>query len=557
MSLRIKVTLEDGRVEEVRHGTTLLEIAKNNSNGRKYPVIGALVDNDICDLWEEPRTDCQVTFIDRSHPDGCRMMTRGYTMLLVKAIRDVFPDKQAKVMHSLSKGLFCKWADGSLVRKVERLAIEKRMHELVAMDPKLERTEISREEGMKLFAREGMEDKERLLRFRRKKTMTAYTCDGYTDYFFGRLPPSLKHMKNFELRYYAPGLILRFPCTTHPEGIPPYREQRKLARIYGEYKRWAEILEVSDVASLNETIMKGEINDLIRIQEAFHEKKIARIADSISSQSDNVKLILIAGPSCSGKTTFAQRLKVQLRVNGLHPVTISLDDYFVDNDKTPLDEEGNFDFDHIDAIDVSFFNEQLQMLLMGESVMLPRFDFVRGKRIQNHRRLMLEEKNILIVEGIHGLNERLTETVPPENKYKIYISALTMLNLDNHNRIPTTDSRIVRRIVRDSQFRNHTAMETILQWPMVRRGEERFIFPYQEEADEMFNSALIYELAVLKSYVEPLLREIPPTESAYSEARRLLSFTQNFLEVGTDEIPPNSILREFIGATCFFKMKLI
>ncbi len=557
MSLRIKITLDDGRIEEVRHGTTLLEIAKKCISPGKYPVVGAMVDNVLWDLWGEPRTDCHVSFIDRGHPDGYRMMTRGYTLLLVKAVRDIYPRRGIKIMHSLSKGLFCKWADDSLVRKEERLAIESRMREMVEEDLKIERREISREEGIRVFSEAGMEDKAKLLQFRQKKTMSACTCDGYTDYFFGRLPPSMGYMKQFELRYYAPGLIVRFPCPTHPDGIPPYREQRKLARLYGEYKRWAEIMEASDAASLNEIIMKGEINDLIRVQEAFHEKKIARIADTITSQRDSLKLILIAGPSSSGKTTFAQRLKVQLRVNGLHPVTISLDDYFVDNNKTPLDEEGNFDFDHIDAIDVPLFNEHLQLLLMGEEVMLPRFDFVHGKRVDNHRKLRLEDKNILLVEGIHGLNERLTETVPPQNKFKIYISALTMLNLDDHNRIPTTDTRIIRRIVRDSQFRNHTAMETIYQWPMVRRGEERFIFPYQEEADEMFNSALIYELAVLKSYVEPLLREIPHTEPAYAEALRLLSFTQNFLEVGTDEIPPNSILREFIGATCFFKMKLL
>lgn len=557
MSLKIKVTLYDGTVIEVKHGTSLMEISRMTEHKQKYPIIGALVDNNVRDLWDEPRTDCNVRFIDRSHPDGCRMMIRGYTMLLVKAVHDLFGSRQMKVMHSLSSGLFCKWEDGALVKKTERLAIEKRMKELVELDHRLERREMSKEEGINLFSEAGMKDKVNLLKFRRKKEMSVYSCNGYTDYFFGRLPPSLGYLDLFELRYYAPGVILRYPCNTHPQSIPPYKEQRKLARIYGEYKRWAEILEVSDAASLNSIIMEGEINDLIRIQEAFHEKKIARVADIIHQQEDHVKLILIAGPSSSGKTTFAQRLKIQLRVNGLHPLTISLDDYFVDKTRTPLDEDGSYDFDHIDAIDIAFFNEQLQALLMGEEVWLPRYDFIHGHRIEKHRKMKLHDKNILIVEGIHGLNERLTETVPPENKYKIYVSALTMLNLDDHNRIPTTDTRIIRRIVRDSQFRNHTATETINQWPMVRRGEEKFIFPYQEEADEMFNSALIYELSVLKSYVEPLLREIPQSDPAYAEARRLLSFTQNFLEVGTDEIPPNSILREFIGATCFFKMNVI
>lgn len=554
MGLKINVTLEGGRTLQVKHGTTLVEIAQMAGIAGPYPVIGALVDNTISDLWAEPRTDCRVVFIDRSHPDGAMMMLRGYTMVMVKAVRDIFPSRRIKVMHSLSKGLFCKWEDGTLMRKDEIQKIEKRMREIVREDTRLMRREISRDEGTEIFSQEGMKDRVKLLQFRRKKIMTVYSLGEYTDYFFGRLPPSTGAMADFSLKYYAPGFILRCPTANHPHGIPPYKEQRKLGLIYGEYKRWAEILEVSDVASLNEIIMAGEINDLIRVAEALHEKKIAMLADTITHEVERLKLILIAGPSSSGKTTFAQRLKVQLRVNGLHPVTISLDDYFVDKDKTPLDEKGNYNFDHIDAIDIPFFNTQLQALLAGEEVMLPRFDFLKGCRVDKHRSLRLLDKNILIVEGIHGLNEKLTEAVPSDNKFKIYVSALTTLNLDNHNRIPTTDTRIIRRIVRDSQFRNHTAAETIYQWPMVRRGEEEFIFPFQEEADEMFNSALIYELAVLKNYVDPLLRQIKPTEPAYAEAKRLLSFTDNFLEVGTDEIPPNSILREFIGATCFFKI---
>lgn len=557
MPSKVKVTLDTGKQIEVEKGTTLFEILNNNEVGRKYPVVGAMVNNVICDLWEEIEEDSRVIFIDRSHRDGCLMLTRGFTMVMVKSVNEIYPDRELKVLHSLSRGLFCRWSDGSPMKKIEVETIEKRMRELIEEDIKFVRKEITREEGKRIFSEAGMWDKVNLIQFRRKKTMKVYTCGGYTSYFFGRLPPSTGALGEFELRYYPPGLILRFPCKTHPQGIPPYVEQRKLASIYNEYKQWAEIMGVSDVASLNNIITNGEINDLIRVMEALHEKKIARIADLITRDIENLKIILIAGPSCSGKTTFTQRLMVQLRVNGLKPVALSLDDYFVDKEKTPRDEDGNLDFEHIEAIDIPLFNDHLQRLLYNEEVMVPRFDFKVGKRVENHKRLKLTEKNILIVEGIHGLNPLLTESIPNENKYKIYVSALTMLNLDNHNRIPTTDTRIIRRIVRDSQFRNHTALETIYMWPLVRRGEERFIFPFQEEADVMFNSALIYELAALKSFVEPLLREIPRSEPAFAEAKRLLSFTDNFLEIGTDEIPPNSILREFIGATCFFKMDIV
>ncbi|MFP4497377.1 MAG: nucleoside kinase [Vulcanimicrobiota bacterium] len=557
MPQTIKVYLKDGSSLLVKKGTPLIDIAKKVIKNPRHPILGAIVNNKIHDLWEEPTDNSQVIFIDHTNPDGYRILTRGFTMVLVKAARDLFPDRRIKVLHSLSKGLFCRWSNGIPMNRETLKKLKKRMDEIIKTGLKFERTKMDKDEALELFKKEELPDKSKLLKFRRKKTMKVYTLEGYTDYFFGRLPPSTDVLGKFELRFYSPGLILRFPTPDYPDQLPPYHEQTKVAKIYSEYKKWIEIMEVSDIASLNNIIMNGEINDLIRVAEALHEKKIARIADEIAKHREEIKLILIAGPSSSGKTTFAQRLRVQLIVNGFRPITVSLDDYFVDKDKTPLDEDGNFDFDHIDAIDIALFNEHLQMLMMEKEVFIPRFDFKLGRRIPDHKKLRLSPKNVLMVEGIHGLNKKLSESVPPENKFKIYVSALTALNLDNHNRIPTTDTRIIRRIVRDSRFRNHTAMETIYQWPSVRRGEENFIFPFQEEADVMFNSALIYELAVLKSFVEPLLRKIPPTEPAFAEAKRLLSFTDNFLEIGTDEIPPNSILREFIGATCFFKMEVV
>jgi uridine kinase len=555
MEETIQVMLDCKEPLSVKKGITLLEIIGMTKSQTLYPPIGALVNNTICDLWEFAKDNCNLRFIDRTSSDGSRMLLRGFTMVMVKAVRDLFPDRRMIILHSLSQGIYCRWNNSVPMKKDEIKKIDKRMREIIKADLPFTRNEITKDEGIKIFQDEKLDDKVNLLRFRRKKELKVYSLDGYTDYFFGRLPPSTGVLGDFELRYFSPGLIIRYPNSLHPQGIPPFKPQRKLAMIYSEHKHWADILEVSDVASLNNIIMRGEINDLIRVAEALHEKKIAHIADSIYQGRENIKIILIAGPSSSGKTTFAQRLRVQLRVNGLHPITLSLDDYFHDKERTPLDEMGNYDFDHVEAIDIALFNDHLQRLMEGEEVSIPRFDFIRGKRNEGYKNICLSEKNVLIVEGIHGLNERLTESIPLENKFKIYVSALTMLNLDNHNRIPTTDSRIIRRIVRDSQFRNHTASETIHQWHMVRRGEEKFIFPFQEEADVMFNSALLYEIAALKSYVDPLLKAITPDDPAFAESKRLLSFTDNFLEIGTEEIPPNSILREFIGATCFFKME--
>jgi uridine kinase len=555
MQETIQVTLTNGKSINVPTGTTLHDLAgMTMETTLAFPVVGALMNNAICDLWECAVDESKIQFIDWSHPDGSRMLIRGLTMVLLKAVRDIFPNKEIKVLHSLSKGLFCRWEDETPMKKEEIKKIEKQMRDIINQNHRFQSSTINIEEARQIFEKQNMPDKIKLLRFRRKEMLKVYTLDGYTDYFFGRLPPLTGVLGKFELKYYSPGLILRFPSVMSPENIPVFEPERKLAQVYSEYKKWAEIMEVSDVASLNEVITNGEINDLIRVMEALHEKKIAQIADRINENRDNLKIILIAGPSSSGKTTFAQRLRIQLRVNGLRPITLSLDDYFLEKDRTPKDENGDYDFDHIEAIDIALFNDHLQKMMEGEEVSTPRYDFVTGKRIENHKKIKLSDKDILIVEGIHGLNERLTESVPSENKYKIYVSALTMLNLDNHNRLPTTDTRIIRRIVRDSMFRNHTASDTIKQWPMVRRGEERFIFPFQEEADVMFNSAMLYEISALKGFVEPLLKEITPDNPAYAEAKRLLSFTGNFIGIGTDEIPPNSILREFIGATCFFKM---
>jgi uridine kinase len=363
--------------------------------------------------------------------------------------------------------------------------------------------------------------------------------------------PSMGYLKVFDLLYYDPGFILMYPQAGDPFHIPPFHDLPKLARIFKEAEEWANILDVGDVGALNDKVVSGEINEIILVNEGLHEKKIANIADMIYAGKDKIKIVLIAGPSSSGKTTFARRLSIQLRVLGLKPYPLSLDDYFVDREHTPKDESGNYDFESIRALDLELFNQHLAALLNGEEVEIPRFNFRTGLREWIGRKYKMEKDAVLVIEGIHGLNEILTSSVPRENKYKIYISALTQLNIDNHNRIPTTDSRLMRRIVRDYLYRGRDAATTILTWPQVRAGEEKNIFPYQEEADIMFNSALVYEMCILKKYAAPLLREIPVSSPAYLEAKRLLTFLSYFLEAEENAIPNNSIIREFIGGSCF------
>ena len=404
---------------------------------------------------------------------------------------------------------------------------------------------------MELFQAAGQLDKVRLLKYKTTQEVHIYKCGAYQDYLYGYMVPSTGYLKQFELKYYLPGFILRFPTWESPTEIPDFKEQRKLARIFYEFEKWGEILEVEDVGALNQQIAAGKSGELIRIAEALHEKNIAQIADLIANDSERIKVVLIAGPSSSGKTTFAQRLAVQLRVNGLKPVPISLDDYFVNREVTPLGLDGLPDFEALEAIDVELFNEHLTSLIQGLTIVLPRYNFKSGHREPGQETLRISKEQPLIIEGIHGLNDKLTSNIPKDNKFKIYISALTQLNVDDHNRIPTTDNRIIRRIVRDNQFRGHDARWTIGMWPMVRRGEETSIFPFQEETDVMFNSALIYELAVLKRYAEPLLQKVTPDHPEFSEAKRLLKFLSYFVPMDDCEISLNSIIREFIGSSCF------
>lgn len=543
--------LVDGQTFEVAKGTPVTELLKLKKAKMSNQVVAAFINNKLMDLRTEIEQDCTVTFVDTGTDEGIRVYHRSVIMLVMRAISEILPGSNAIIQHTLGNGVYGEIQYHRPLKDRDIGRIERQMRYIIEADEQITRKRISREDAERYFTEAGQVEKISLLRQLPQEEVELYCCGGYYDFCLGPLAPSTGYLKNFRLRFYLPGFILELPKKEKPNEIPPYVEQGKLANIHFEAKKWANILKVNNVVTLNEVVLSGNTMNLMRVSEAFHEKKIIRIADQISESIDRIRIVLIAGPSSSGKTTFAQRLSVQLQVNGIRPVAISLDDYFVDRELTPRDAEGNYDFESIDAIDSALFNDHLIKLIQGEEIELPYFNFKTGKREYHGHKLRLEPHDLVIVEGIHGLNDVLTRSIPKGRKYKIYVSALTQINLDNQNRIPTTDVRILRRIMRDYRCRGRSAIETIRQWPSVRRGEEKNIFPFQESADVMFNSALPYELAVLKGAVEPLLKDISPENPEYSEAQRLLTFLNYFVPLGVDEVPLNSIVREFVGGSCF------
>lgn len=553
MSEKITITFPNGRTAEYNKGVTLLEVSRNAAHRYTTPVVAAKVNNEIRDLQNVLEEDSVVDFLDLRSDAGMKVYQRSVTLVMIVAAHELFPDCEVTVEHSLSKGLYCELHHGRDVTPEDIAKLEKHMRQIILEDRPIVRKTLPIAEAIEIFKAAGQLEKVSLLEQLDREIVSIYYCGQVCDYFYGTMTPSTGYLKVFGLKYYPPGIILRLPEKDNPDVLPNFVENPKLFKVFQEAAQWGNILRCGYVATLNACTGNGEINDIIRVAEALHEKKIAQIADFISSHRNEVRVILVAGPSSSGKTTFAQRLNIQLRVNGVWPVPVSLDDYFVDRNKTPLDENGNYDFEAIEAIDLELFNSHLARILAGEEVEMPTFNFKTGMREYRGHRIKVNKGQPLIIEGIHGLNERLTSSVPRHCKVKIYISALTQLSIDNHNRIPTTDARLIRRMVRDSEFRSHDALMTLRMWPSVRRGEERNIFPFQEEADLMFNSALIYELAVLKKYAEPLLKKVTRENPEHSEARRLLNFLEYFSSVEDDEIPHNSILREFIGKSCFGK----
>lgn len=546
------ITLPDGSKHSVEPGTTLESLAPAVPHGCRWPVMAAKVDYDLRELTYRLDHDARVEFVDLGSEDGMRIYRRTGILTLVMAAREVLQGCRVMIQHSLSNGLYGEIRWRRPLTEAHVKAIEERMHEIVRADKRIVRKSLAVSDAIELFRADGQMDKVRLLKYRKSDTVNIYQCGWLSDYLYGYMAPSTGYVKTFQLRHYLPGFILEFPRRSNPEELPRYVEQGKLAAVYFETEKWGKVVGVTDAASLNDVIGAGDVDALIQMVEALHEKNVAQIADVIASNRDRIAVVLIAGPSSSGKTTFAQRLRVQLRVNGLNPVPISLDDYFVDRADTPRDEHGEYDFESIDAIDVPLLNEHMTRMIQGEEVEVPVFDFLAGKRAPRSRPIRLERDQMLIIEGIHGLNDKLTRSIPMGRKFKIYASALTHLNIDDHNRIPTTDVRMLRRLVRDNLFRGHSAQETIRMWPKVRAGEERNIFPFQETTDVMFNTALAYELAVLKPYAEELLDAIRPDEPEYVEAKRLRKFLKYILPVEAAVIPPNSIMREFIGGSCFY-----
>lgn len=510
-------------------------------------VLAARLDTLVVDLATPVLRKCRVEAVTYGTKEGNEVYRRTLTFLLFVAARRAFPRGHLVIGHSLSGGYYYDLegeAPGGILRLAEELG------DLILRDLPIEKVHFGISEAIDYFEGAGRLDKVRLLQRAGKANVEAYRLEGICDIPFGPLAPATGATPHFSLVPYPPGFVLRFPEKKDMTRMSPPSEQTRLFAVYHESKRWCRILGVENVGDLNEVIAAGGLRELIQVAEALHEKKIAQLSDSVAA-SPEVRLIQIAGPSSSGKTTFSKRLSVHLRVAGLAPHPLSLDNYFVDREKTPLDKDGHFDFEALGALDLDLLNEQLMRLLAGEEVGIPRYDFKSGRRIENAQKMRLDKDAILVLEGIHGLNEELTKRIPHERKRKIYVSALTQLTIDDSNRIPTTDTRLLRRIVRDRKYRGYRAIETIRRWPSVIRGEAKNIFPFQETADWMFNTALLYEMAVLKLHARRALEEVSPEETEAQEAHRLLDFLDLFLEVDGDAVPPTSILREFIGGSSF------
>lgn len=539
---------------EFPEGSSLLDIYNGFNLAMPYGPVSAKVNNKVESLDFRVYYNKDIEFLDITSSSGMRTYVRSLFFILVKAVEELYPQGSISLEHPISKGYFCKLHIDRTIGLDDVQRIKQKMQEIIAADIPYTRTESHTEEVVRLFEKRGMMDKARLLDTYGQLYSYYYQLGDTVDCYYSSLVPSTGYIRLFDIVKYYDGLLLRIPSRENPTKLEEVVKQEKMLEVFQEYHRWNQILGISTVGDLNVACNEGHATDLINVSEALQEKKIAQIADEITHRNQDgkrVKLVLISGPSSSGKTTFSKRLSIQLMTNGLKPYPISLDDYFVNRNDTPLDENGKHDFESLYAVDLPFFEEQLSTLLNGGEVELPRYNFTTGKREMSGKKLRIDEHMILIIEGIHALNPALTSHIPNENKYKVYVSALTTILLDNHNYIPTTDNRLLRRIIRDYKYRNYSAEETIARWPSVRAGEEKWIFPYQENADAMFNSALLFELAVLKDYVEPVLRKVPNRCPEYSEAHRLLRFLNYFVSVQDKELPPTSLLREFLGGSSF------
>ncbi len=542
---------EPGRILELQQATTIEELMKPYVGRLLYTILAARVDHEIRELTFQIEKDCSIELLDMRTEEANLIYQYSLCFIYLKAIQDTLGDIPVEIQNSLNKGLYTEIKTPRTISEAQTRAIEDRMKELVNMDLPIKKEVVGRDETLKYW--ENADEKAAILKnCPGKEEFIFYDLDGYKNFFYGSMVPSTGYIRHFELVKYRRGVILRFPYPSDPNTIPKYVDEKKLCAAFGESKKWNKLLGVSYLADLNEKVRTNKHKDLILLSEALHEKKIAEIADKIVKQKK--RIVLIAGPSSSGKTTFAKRLCIQLQVNGRGTLYMGTDDYFIERKDVVYNEDGEPNYEDLEAIDIALFNNNMNDLLSGKTVDMPTFDFIEGKKVFGDRITTMKPKDIAVIEGIHALNGKLTEYIPEEEKFKIYISPFTQLNVDSHNRIPTTDARILRRIVRDNLYRGYSAKETIAAWPRVRKGEDKNIFPFNGEADVLFNSALVYELAVLKRHAAPLLHEIDRSNMEYIDAQRLLRFLDFFEEIQDEKvIPNNSIIREFIGGSIFLE----
>ena len=540
-------------VKEYESGTAYHEIVKEHQREYPHEIVLVFVDGKLQELHKRLKKDCELSFVMTSDTIGHEAYKRSMSFLLVKAVYDGAGHKnidKVRMHFALGPGYYCTITGETRVNDEFLEQVEARMHELVEANLPIKKRTVNTDEAIGLFGQYGMYDKEELFQYRRVSKVNLYSINEFEDYYYGYMLYSTGSLKYFKLHRYDEGFVLQMPTIEEPEIVPEFVARTKFFQVMKESIEWGDVQNIETVGDLNHNITSGDVQETVLVQEAMQEKRIAEIAQMIVSRPE-IRFVLIAGPSSSGKTTFSHRLSVQLRANGMHPHPIAVDNYFKEREETPKDKDGNYNFEGLCAVDIELFENQMQELLDGKEVIIPNFNFVKGHKEFFGKPMKLGEHDILVIEGIHCLNPELTKALADEKKFKIYISALTQLNIDEHNRIPTTDGRLLRRIVRDSRTRGASAKKTIQMWPSVRRGEEENIFPFQEEADVMFNSALIYELAVLKPYVEAQLFGVERDCPEYIEAKRLLKFLDYFVGIGSEKVPTNSLLREFIGGGCF------
>lgn len=547
----IKATVNQS-IYEVKEGTTLSDLAKQVQLPQEPIILLAYMDGKLRELFTPMTKDCHVRFVTLKEQAGYMAYKRTATLMFLKACEDLLgtgATTKIALDYSIGNSIFCDFLEDRVIDDAFAQSIQKRMEELAKANLPITKRSLDTDQAAKYFDRIGFKGKKELFQFRRESKMNIYSLDGYDNYFYGYMAPSTGYISAFLVSAYQHGVVLQIPKRKQTEEIVPFTPQPKLFHVMQRSREWTKTMGVDTVGALNDVITHGNINHLILLQEGLQEKLLADIADEIVSK--NKRIILIAGPSSSGKTTFSHRLSIQLQIAGLTPHPVSMDDYFLDRELSPRDENGNYNFETIASLDVDLLTKHINQLLDGEEIDVPSYNFITGKREYHGHKLKIGEKDVLVMEGIHGLNGTLTNEIPEDAKYRIYVSALNQINLDEHNRIPSSDGRLLRRIVRDAMTRGNDARETISRWDSVRKGEEDNIFPYQEEADVMFNSAQIYEIAVLKQYAEPLLFAVPRDCPEYQEAKRLLKFLEYFLNIPSEAIPKTSLLREFIGGSCF------